>query len=102
MEVSFSISSADRVLVNKIVDRAVRMKLAGPKHWYSKLTARMDLTATHANGCKLDLDRLLNADDFNFIHDIAGIAKHIDRSTGRLDGIFLPRHALPETVEEAA
>jgi hypothetical protein len=53
----------------------------------------MDLEATHANGCPLDFAKLLACDDFDFLHDIGGIAMHLDRSTGVLKDCFLPRLA---------
>jgi hypothetical protein len=59
----------------------------------------MDLMATHANGCPLDFAKLAGFDDFNLVHDVSGIQRHIDRDTGTLGGCFLPRCALPETVE---
>lgn len=55
----------------------------------------MDLAATHANGCKLDLDKLLAFDNFNFAHDVFGIREHLDRKTGKLKDFFLPRCAQP-------
>ena len=58
----------------------------------------MDLNATHLNGCPLDLKRLLDADDFNFIHDVGGIANHLDRNTGELTDFFWPRTAIPEVA----
>lgn len=58
-----------------------------------KLDTQMNLSATNANGCKLDFDKLLAADDFNFMHDITGINRHLDRETGKLGGCFLPRCA---------
>lgn len=51
----------------------------------------MDLTATHANGCPMDFAALLAAPDFDFIHDIAGIRRHINRETGQLENCFMPR-----------
>jgi hypothetical protein len=36
---------------------------------------------------------LLEADDFNFTHDVFGIHKHMNRDTCRLDNCFLPRFA---------
>lgn len=51
----------------------------------------MDISATNANGCPLRLQELLDADDFNFYHDVFGIYRHIDRTTGTLEGGFLPR-----------
>lgn len=50
-----------------------------------------DLTKCIEGGCDLDLERLLVADDFNFFHDISGIAIHLDPVTGKLDDMFLPR-----------
>jgi hypothetical protein len=54
---------------------------------------QMDLAACHCNGCPLQLTELLDADDFNFSHDIFGIRRHLNRTTGKLDDRFLPRFA---------
>jgi len=32
-------------------------------------------------------------DDFNFAHDVFGIRRNIDRSTGKITGTFWPRYA---------
>jgi hypothetical protein len=93
MRVSFAIAKSRLALVNKIVERAVRLNLAGGKHWYTEQTCRMDLVATHANGCPMAFRRLLDAPDFDFTHDICGIARHIDRESGKLRGFFHPRSA---------
>jgi hypothetical protein len=53
----------------------------------------MDLTATHLNGCELDLEKLVTFNDFSFAHDILGINKHLNRCNGELDKTFLPRCA---------
>lgn len=50
----------------------------------------MDLTATHHNN-PLRLSELLNADSFNFCHDVYGIMQNINRDTGKLENCFLPR-----------
>lgn len=55
----------------------------------------MDISATHVH-CPLRLNDLLNADDFNFGHDIGGIERHLNRSTGWLKNFFLPRFAQPQ------
>lgn len=81
-------------LIDRIAERAVSMaKEQGSE--YSKSSAMMDLESAHLD-CPLKLDELLNADNFNFSHDVFGIANHIDRSTypGKLTGCFLPRYAL--------
>lgn len=94
-EVSFACTDEEARLVGLIVDRAVaaghcRGKKA-PDHWYEMDTMTMDLLAVNANGCPMDFQQLLEADGLNFIHDVAGIARHIDRETGQLTGCFLPR-----------
>ena len=59
----------------------------------------MDLVATHCNGNPMDFAGLLDADLFNFSHDVSGIRRHIDRSTGRLVGFFVPRYSRKEEEE---
>lgn len=39
----------------------------------------------------LDLDALLAADSGNFLHDVAGIHRHMDRTTGKMGDCFVPR-----------
>lgn len=56
-------------------------------------TVNMDITATHCNGCKLKLQELLDADNFNFFHDVYGIMQNVSRRTGRLQNCFLPRYS---------
>lgn len=52
----------------------------------------MDLELVH-NSVGLKLEALLAADDGTFGHDIFGIYHNLDRKTGTLSGIFLPRLA---------
>jgi hypothetical protein len=59
-----------------------------------KVSLSMDITAAHCNGSPLDLDKLLAADNFNFLHDVSGIARHINRETGELENCFVPRCAI--------
>lgn len=88
--VNFKVSKFENDLILKIADRAEPLyRKVGDK----KMALVMDLTACHANGCNLRLDEMLKADDFNFAHDIYGIRRHIDRSTGKLGDCFLPRFA---------
>lgn len=88
-EVSFHVTDDDGELIARIVKRAQDLGLVGRK--YSGLTCSMDITATHANGNPLDLPRLFAADDFDFTHDICGIARHLNRDTGQLENCFSPR-----------
>lgn len=90
--VSFDISSADSALVEKIVDRFVGMAtMLGQQ--VDRLSTTMDLVATKANGCPLDFQRLLDANDTDFAHDVIGIEQHLDRTTGKLTNLFCPRAA---------
>ena len=41
----------------------------------------------------LRLEDLLNADDFNFAHDIVGIVNNINRSNPTDFNLFVPRYA---------
>ena len=90
--ICWEIASIDHDLALCIADRAVR------RGWYDCYrhpfqTAYMDIVATHANGCPLDLAQLAIADDYTFMHDVQGIHRHIDRETGQLTDCFVPRTA---------
>lgn len=92
MSVSFAVSPADSEIIRQIVDRAqTNARRAGAR--FDRLGTWMDLTAVHANGCPLRLADLLNADDFDFNHDVFGVIRHLDRNTGQLRDCFLPRTA---------
>lgn len=95
MQVSFDISKADRALVSRIVKRSrdVLKTYSPDTRLRPVMEMQMDLIATHANGCPLDFARLLKADDFNLLHDVLGIERHLDRDTGQLLHCFLPRFA---------
>lgn len=96
MTASFKVGTKEEVrIIHKIALRAMAMaESAGWK--YELLDADMDITATHVNGRRLDLDKLIAADEFNFAHDVFGIRRHIDRETGKLQHCFLPRCAEKE------
>jgi hypothetical protein len=85
----------DAKTISEIVKRAERASDA--YGWPRIRDLAMDITACHANGCPLDLERMLAADDFNFAHDITGIHANLDRSTGRLGNQFVPRYAARPT-----
>jgi hypothetical protein len=90
--ISWKVTPADGVLLDRIVDRALSIFTdANP------MNLTMDITACHANGCQLRLADLLSADDFNFTHDVGGISRGINRDTGKLEGFFVPRFALRQS-----
>jgi hypothetical protein len=88
-KVKFVTNQVDAEKIRSIADRAVGlMRVHG--EYLDLLSVTMDLSACHANGCPLQLTELLNADDFNLLHDVLGIRSHIDRKTGKITK-FLPR-----------
>ena len=93
MPIHWTLTKADAVLVVKIADRADRearrLELPAP----DRQALVMDLTAAHANGCPMDFAKLLDAPAADFAHDVYGIARHINRTTGTLEDCFLPRCA---------
>lgn len=84
-------SEYERSIIDKIVVRATNVAPS-----YARLTCAMDITACHLNGMTLDLQRLADADEHDFVHDIYGIHRHIDRETGKLTNCFVPRFRLRE------
>ena len=87
---SFTTTRKDTATIALIVRRAMKEL----KDRDTSLHLMMDISAVHANGCKLDLDALLKADDANFMHDIMGIRTHLNRETGKLMDCFVPRFAM--------
>jgi len=87
--VQFDTTQEERIQIALIAERA---KDLNPE--ITLLSMRMDITACHCNGCPLDLNKLLYAPAFDFIHDIVGIWKNLDRSTGEIRNHFLPRSSL--------
>lgn len=83
-------SRSDARLIRRIVRRAQRNH---PQMVPDPLILELDLRAAHVKGPGLRLRDLLEADTFDFIHDIGGISLHIDRNTGSMLHCFSPRYA---------
>lgn len=90
-QVSFDATKAEQALISAIVKRGMKKAEEAGRRDIKAMDLSMDITACHANGCPLRLRELLNADDFNFVHDVFGINRHIDRDTGQMMNCFLPR-----------
>lgn len=84
--VSFEVSSADKPLLKKCVARALAL-FGG----VDAQSIEMDLSAVHANDTPIDFKKLLDASTEDFVHDLAGIYRHLNRNTGKLEDHFLPR-----------
>ncbi len=77
-------------IIGKIADRAVNVYAAqGVK--VDRTDILLDLTAFHFPAKRLRLQDLLDADEFNLMHDIGGINKNLNRETFELEGGFTPR-----------
>lgn len=97
MEVQFSRNTREAMMA---AERYERLVPASQRRGYTRISLIMDLTAADGvNGnARLDWGRLLNADDFNFLHDLGGIARHLDRETGAITNHFLPRFTLKQAA----
>lgn len=84
-------SQLEETIVQRIVSRAVAL-YSDLGRSRDELDIRMDIAATHYH-CPLQLEALFNADRTNFLHDIGGIERHLDRETGQLMNCFRPRFA---------
>lgn len=89
-ENSFKTTPAERQVIFAIATRAGHI-IKEHKLRLAMSDVAMDIIACHCNGCPLRLDDLLAADDTNFIHDVFGINRHLDRKTGALKDCFYPR-----------
>lgn len=103
-EINFRVSPFDGEIIDQIVDRARRVEREHlpARQRRDALSIRMDIVCVHANGNPLRLEALLAADDFNFAHDLFGIARHLNRTTGQLEDFFSPRFSAPQPQAEDA
>lgn len=82
----------ERIHVDVITARV--RKIAADHYGYSvdRLGVQMDLAAVHLH-TPLRLSGLANAEDHDLMHDVNGIARHLNRETGKLENFFVPRYA---------
>ena len=73
-------------LIVKIVERAEKEELM----MFDRVSLLMDLKLAQKE-FNLRLEDFLNADEFNFAHDIVGIQKNINREEKKFENHFLPR-----------
>lgn len=90
--INWEVSPQDKALITQIANRACRI-LAANGEEADQTHEEMNITACHNNGMPLNLQKMLDADEFDFMHDVCGIDRHIDRNTGQLKNCFLPRFA---------
>lgn len=79
---------SDDILIKKIAQRA-HSEVPGSNY----LEVFLKVKGTHLYAQKLDLKKLLEFDESNYIHDIYGICDHLNMKTLELDSCFQPRCA---------
>lgn len=98
-EISFKVTGREEEIIHMIAKRAMAdLQDARHSDKFTFLDIQMDVTATRANGNPLRLQELLDADGFNFAHDILGIRRHLNRETGKLEDFFSPRFSRRDRV----
>ena len=93
MPLNWNATKKDRMLISQIAKRFVEYMHKEHNLHPDLDDINMDIAAVHLNDCKLRLKELLEADQFNFNHDMFGIREHLNRETGKLKNCFLPRFA---------
>jgi hypothetical protein len=89
--INFTTTREDAEIITAIVSRAVKEDSR-----LDPTTLMMDLSAANANDCGLRLADFLAAPDYDFLHDVYGIYRHMNRETGKLEGCFIPRYIKKE------
>ena len=74
--------------IGEIADRAIAFNPS-----YDKTVVVMDLLVLYDTGVKMRWEELLNAPALDFMHDINGINRHLNRNTYKLEDGFCPRYA---------
>jgi hypothetical protein len=89
-KINWSATAEESALIEQICKRAVAIWHLSKRNI---INTAMDITACHLNGTPLKLASWLAADDFDFLHDLYGIDRNMNRETGKLENCFLPRFA---------
>lgn len=76
--------------IRKIALRADRLFEKHTGNGGNFSTFLMDISACH-KADPLNLDKLLAFDDSNFMHDVMGINRHLNRETLEMEDCFWPR-----------
>jgi hypothetical protein len=82
----------DRKLVRQIAERAANFYKRTYGTRVDPAFIEMEIAIVHKEIRPLRLQALADADDFNFIHDVAGIHHHLDLGARKLRDCFVPRY----------
>lgn len=95
---NFHVSKFEDALIEKIVARAVKLTPS-----LDRMTCTMDVIACHNHGCPLDLNKLLAAPDYDFMHDLNAIhAAESKILTSQLSIAEYEHHVRQITLRDAA
>lgn len=103
-KVKFTANKDERYLIWLIVNKiqADYKRIFGRKMNSQTLQClQMDIEAYHCNDTRLRLDELANSSTFNIAHDVFGIHNNIDRRSGKIRGLFLPRFVKKTTKKSS-
>lgn len=95
----FNMSEDDREIIDKITERAMALEdkyadgVRLGKRENRQMMWVMDLLQVNDHN-PLRFKDLAEADDGNFAHDIFGIRRHLNRSSGKLEDCFRPRFSV--------
>lgn len=78
----------DLEVMVEIAERAESINIS----YGERITFMMDLMNAHET-FNLRLEELLKADNLDFVHDVVGIQKNINRSTCEFMNCFMPRYS---------
>lgn len=93
----YSATEEEKDIMSQIVDRVLPIaEQLGAVYYKELLIADMDLC--HTNAYRIDLDRMLQGNIGDVGHDVFGINKYLDRSTGELTHCFVPRFAVEKVT----
>lgn len=89
----WTVSDTDLALITAIAERGHRLAIAHGA-MIDKMDIMMNLIACHNHPQPLRLADMAEADDFNLMHDVYGLHRHLDRNTGELTECFSPRFSV--------
>jgi hypothetical protein len=79
-------------LISKVADRAIRIVTGDTKAdpSFNRMDFVMDIDFAQED-LGFSLEALLDSANADFVHDVAGIRRNMNRQTKKVDNCFLPR-----------
>ncbi len=93
MTTTSDISPQDAKLISAIVDRGLAMNTSG-RSPIDREAMINDLSIVHSKVTPMRLEDMLKSDDFNLLHDLHGIERHLNPNKTGFWGAFRPRFAV--------